>query len=153
MGTGPRDVLGKEPAVKTDRGVDRLHDRVWPGGETPAPHRVLGPVGHRSPPEAVMRWFVTAVLYTAIALGANAAAAYPAALAALREGSMKKLAVHDVPVAAPDIAFTTRDGAEHRLSDWRGRVLLVNFWATWCAPCRRELPALEALNRDLGGDD
>ncbi len=100
-----------------------------------------------------MRWFTFLVLYTALALGANAALAGTAELEALRDGSMKKLMFATEPAAAPDTAFTDAAGAERRLSDWRGKLVLVNFWATWCAPCREELPALDALNRDFGGAD
>lgn len=47
--------------------------------------------------------------------------------------------------AAPDLPFTTRYGDTWRLSDFRGRVVLLNFWATWCEPCIREMPALDRL--------
>ena len=53
---------------------------------------------------------------------------------------------------APDFTLPDRDGHPWQLSRQRGRTLLVNFWATWCAPCRREMPALERLHRKLGGD-
>ena len=97
-----------------------------------------------------MRKLLSAVLYTALAFGANTA--FGADIAALRDGSMMKLAVHEAPVEVSAATFTDRDGGEHALADWKGKVTLVNFWAVWCAPCRKELPALDALNRDLGGD-
>ena len=51
----------------------------------------------------------------------------------------------DPEIAAPDFALADMDGEQHRLADYRGKVILVNFWATWCPPCCREMPALEAL--------
>ncbi len=57
-----------------------------------------------------------------------------------------------IPEQLPDIAFPDRQGALRKLSDWRGRPLLVNFWATWCEPCRREIPLLESLLRSGGAD-
>ncbi len=100
-----------------------------------------------------MRWFRLAILYTALALSANGAAADTADLAGLRQGSMMKLNFHDSPQEIPaDMALTDLDGAEARLSDYAGNIVLVNFWATWCAPCRKEMPMLDALQADLGGD-
>ncbi len=99
-----------------------------------------------------MRLLLSAVLYTGLALGANAATPGTAALEALREGSMLKLVVHAEPVAAPDTAFRDDSGNERRLSEFRGKYVAVNFWATWCAPCRAELGSLDRLEAALGGD-
>ncbi len=99
-----------------------------------------------------MRWISLAVLYTALALGANAGFADTARLEALRQGDMKKLVFWDAPQAVSDQAFTTESGGKMRLADLRGKYLLVNFWATWCAPCRKEMPSLEALHEEFGGD-
>jgi thiol-disulfide isomerase/thioredoxin len=52
----------------------------------------------------------------------------------------------------PDIAFLDGAGQQRAISQWRGRVVLVNLWATWCAPCRKEMPALANLQRKLGGE-
>jgi thiol-disulfide isomerase/thioredoxin len=49
------------------------------------------------------------------------------------------------PVAAPDFVIEDMDGEPHSLQDYRGKVVLINFWATWCPPCRREMPSLESL--------
>ena len=72
----------------------------------------------------------------------------PRALAA-ELGTLAPLAS---PRPAPDTAFQTGDGASRRLSDYSGKPLIVNLWATWCPPCVAELPSLAALARDLGQD-
>ena len=57
------------------------------------------------------------------------------------------------PLKLPDLAFEDADGKPRKLSDWHGRTVLVNLWATWCVPCRREMPALDGLQTRLGGPD
>ena len=66
---------------------------------------------------------------------------------------MKKFEPAGDPAKAPDTVFTTEDGAERTLKDFRGKIVLVNFWATWCGPCVREMPSLERLHNKLGGVD
>lgn len=53
----------------------------------------------------------------------------------------------------PDIRFQGADGKPYTLSNFRGKVVLLNVWATWCAPCRKEMPALDRLQQTLGGPD
>lgn len=59
--------------------------------------------------------------------------------------------VHPAPLEVPDIAFEHGAGGRRALADFRGRHVLVNIWATWCAPCREEMPALSRLQQKLGG--
>ncbi|MGR3663006.1 MAG: TlpA family protein disulfide reductase [Paracoccaceae bacterium] len=99
-----------------------------------------------------MRWLHTAVLYIALALGANTALADTADLEALREGSLKKLVFLSEPKDVSQVPFTDPEGGEYQLSDWQGKYVLVNFWATWCAPCRQEMPSLDALQAEFGGE-
>ena len=55
------------------------------------------------------------------------------------------------PPPAPDLDFTDLDGKGHKLSDYRGTLTLVNFWASWCAPCLHELPLLVQAQTRLAG--
>jgi len=57
------------------------------------------------------------------------------------------------PTPAPDFTFLDADGKELSLEDFRGKIVVLNLWATWCAPCRREMPSLDRLEAALGGDD
>ena len=63
-------------------------------------------------------------------------------------GSMQKFILNQRVTSAPPIAFRDPDGNEKVISDFRGQALLINFWATWCAPCIRELPSLARLQTE-----
>jgi thiol-disulfide isomerase/thioredoxin len=93
------------------------------------------------------------IALAALWLTALPALADPAAWAELREGDMRKLVIHDTPRAVDTASFTAADGTDMTLDAYRGQVVVLNFWATWCPPCRKEMPMLDALNRDMGGDD
>ena len=70
----------------------------------------------------------------------------------LSTGAMTTFVFKKQPEALPDIAFVNGAGKPVRLADWRGKVVLLNLWATWCAPCREEMPALDRLEQALGSD-
>ena len=57
-------------------------------------------------------------------------------------------AIRPIPEVLPDVSLPDTRGVTHRLADWKGRALVVNFWATWCEPCRREIPLLRDLRRE-----
>lgn len=81
--------------------------------------------------------------------GAAAFTPDPAVIA----GDMTKLVFHDAPIAAPQTDVGQPDGGTVSLAAYRGRVVVLNFWATWCVPCRKEMPQLAQLQREMGGGD
>jgi thiol-disulfide isomerase/thioredoxin len=72
-------------------------------------------------------------------------------IAPLAHGEVAALTMATTPLRLPDLAFADGSGAPKKLSDWRGKTVLVNLWATWCVPCRKEMPALDGLQGKLGG--
>jgi thiol-disulfide isomerase/thioredoxin len=71
----------------------------------------------------------------------------------LAHGEVAAMTMATTPLQLPDLAFEDAGGKPKKLSDWRGKTVLVNLWATWCVPCRKEMPALDGLQAKLGGKD
>jgi thiol-disulfide isomerase/thioredoxin len=100
-----------------------------------------------------------AVLYGKGPAGSKDAAACPTAkamvarLAPLAHGDVAALNVEKNPQPAVAISFDGPDGKKLTLADFKGRNVLLNLWATWCVPCRSEMPALDRLQAKLGGSD
>ena len=76
-----------------------------------------------------------------------------AAAAPSFQGDMQVYAPFDPPADPPDIKITDGDGEQIGLDAFAGKVVLLNFWATWCGPCKREMPALDRLQAEMGGSD
>ena len=74
-------------------------------------------------------------------------------MAPFARGEVAAVGVSQTPKTLPSLAFKDASGADKTLADWRGRTVLLNLWATWCVPCRKEMPALDALQARLGGAD
>jgi len=82
-----------------------------------------------------------------------ASQAVAAKMAPLAKGDIAALAVAPRPHPALALSFNGPDGKKATLADFKGRALLVNLWATWCVPCRAEMPALDRLQAKAGGAD
>src|ERR1700677_2511724 len=109
---------------------------------------------------AALAAIVAAVLYETGAGGGKdetalcpAAKAVAARLAPFAKGEVAALNVAKSPQPAVDISFTDASGAKRTLASFKGRSVLLNLWATWCVPCRAEMPALDRLQAKLGGPD
>ncbi len=74
-------------------------------------------------------------------------------IAPLAKGEVAALTMASAPRQMPDLAFKDADGKDRKLSEWKGRTVLLNLWATWCVPCRKEMPALDKLQGLLGSKD
>jgi thiol-disulfide isomerase/thioredoxin len=100
-----------------------------------------------------------AVLYGKGASGKDEAALCPNAsaiaqrLAPLAKGEVAALAVDKRPAPAVEVSFQAPDGKKLTLADFHGRNVLLNLWATWCVPCRAEMPALDRLQAKFGGPE
>jgi len=84
---------------------------------------------------------------------ANPAAQQHERASAATGTGLENLVVHDSLRSVAAFEFIDSDGKTRTLADWRGKTVLVNIWATWCAPCKEEMPALSNLQAKLGGDD
>ncbi|MEL7471359.1 MAG: TlpA disulfide reductase family protein [Pseudomonadota bacterium] len=106
-----------------------------------------------------LRLGLSALLYGVIALGANSVAAeglssdQRAALMEMRKGDMQKLVFHKEARPAISEVFRDQYGNEVTLQDYEGKVVVLNFWATWCPPCRAEMPSIDRLSADMAGPD
>jgi thiol-disulfide isomerase/thioredoxin len=96
---------------------------------------------------AVVALGVVAYKYTA------RKAVEPPASAASSPATGLRLVPAKKPVPLPEVRFTDGEGRPMALADFRGRMVLLNVWATWCTPCREEMPTLDRLQAQLGGPD
>ena len=177
MRLGRRDVLAVKMPVEVDGGVDLLHDVTRARREPPAPHFVAHGISTKplmtSPQSSFAKKRLAMILAGGIAgvvvglagvygiatLTRNAGgdASLPAGCrfgqenSAFARGEVAAVNVAKSPLRLPGLTFQDAAGKPLTLEHWRGRTVLLNLWATWCVPCRKEMPALDALEQRLGG--
>ena len=92
-------------------------------------------------------------LIAALVLGVSACNSKPTSAKGFAHGALAKLDVQAAPPKQPADQFEDPAGKMRTLADWRGKVVVVNLWATWCEPCKREMPTLGALADEFKGTD
>ena len=97
----------------------------------------------------MMRKLLLAAVYTGFALGANFDAAQAGPLEGLLNGEMKKLVLQTTPTDLPQVELLDMQDGPQSLEAFKGKWVVLNFWATWCAPCRHEMPSLDRLQAGL----
>ncbi len=95
---------------------------------------------------------IPAAAISAVTGGANATKVGPQA-AYVPSGEMQNFTLHETPQGVAEITFKDAEGRDLSLADFKGRLVMLNLWATWCAPCRREMPDIDALQAKYGGKD
>jgi thiol-disulfide isomerase/thioredoxin len=70
----------------------------------------------------------------------------------LSQGQVAAFVFRKTPEALPEVKFQDGTGKQRTLADWQGKVVLLNLWATWCLPCRKEMPSLDRLQKEMGSD-
>ena len=94
------------------------------------------------------RWVLVSVLALAAGIGGYAASRAWFAPPPVAKPAMPTVQASVIPDRRPDVKLADRDGKPRSLAEWNGRPQVINFWATWCAPCRREIPMLNKLATD-----
>lgn len=100
-----------------------------------------------------MKLLMSLILYTALGLGANTAFAINTSqFDALKTGDMRKMVWAKSGTPVSSVTYFDEAGQETDLSTYHGKTVVLNFWATWCAPCRKEMPSLSELQNELGDE-
>src|ERR1043165_6136569 len=144
------DVLGVKAFVEIDRGVYALHDLGRAAGEAAAPQGIGGAgggsgtfgMGHAMKLPMRLRGAVILALILCLPAAGWAALTLKHRLVA-DDGAppaLQQFIPANPPRPAPEIGFSDGEGKRLTLADFRGRVVLINLWATWCQPCIREMP-------------
>jgi thiol-disulfide isomerase/thioredoxin len=100
-----------------------------------------------------MRFALLSFLLTFTGLVGATSTAFSQNLQELARGEMKNVVIASNPEPIKDFSFINSDGERLSISDFQGKTILINFWATWCAPCKKEMPSIDRLQAELGSDD
>ncbi len=100
-----------------------------------------------------LRFALFSFLLTFTGLVGATSTAFSQNLQELTTGEMKNVVIASNPEPIKDFSFVNGDGETLSISDYKGKTILINFWATWCAPCKKEMPSIDRLQGELGSDD
>ncbi|NQW54042.1 MAG: TlpA family protein disulfide reductase [Rhodospirillales bacterium] len=109
-------------------------------------------MAHPVPNFLLGRRYILCGALAAVALPATATPSLAGVKPDMAKGAMKRFKLAAAPKPLPDLEIQSADDKPIKLSDLRGKVLLLNFWATWCAPCVKEMPSLDRLQAALPRD-
>src|SRR6516225_3428044 len=151
------DVFGIETFIEIDRGIDAAHHLRRTDGKTTAPQRIRGiglfRAAHR--PLSVVNEDMTiiwsraaALLILLLAPGLASVARSDADMS--DRTKLGEFLPSSAPSLAPSVTLTDAAGNALQLSDFRGKLVVLNLWATWCEPCLREMPSLDLLETHFG---
>ena len=98
------------------------------------------------------RYFLYRRVFVGGALGLLASPALANITPQLLQGTLAKFQLAKEPKPLPELAFNDADDKPLKLADYKGKIVLLNFWATWCAPCVKEMPSLDRLQAEVGKD-
>src|SRR5690348_13395406 len=99
-----------------------------------------------------VRYFLHRRSLVAGALGLLASPALANVGPELAKGTLERFQLAKPPKPLPDLGFDDADDKPLKLADYKGKIVLLNFWATWCAPCVKEMPSLDKLQAEIGKD-
>ncbi len=139
--------------LETARSCRHMERMTEPSRRSYARPAVFGGIVALALAGAGAAWYGATQAGSAVPAECRAAKPVAERIAPLAKGEVAAVNASATPKPVPALAFTGPEGQPMQLADLKGKTVLVNLWATWCVPCRQEMPALDKLQAELGGPD